>query len=138
VTERKLRFDALFVSYGPDIAAYCGWRAASRSDAQDAAADVFLAAWRRLDDVPEGDAARVWLYATARRVLANQRRSNRRIGALRDRLAREPGPPHPSFGEETLVHVDWGTWRYTVVYSELGAAPAVVAPEEARPLRDGG
>jgi DNA-directed RNA polymerase specialized sigma24 family protein len=41
---------------------------------QDAFADVFLTAWRRLDDVPEGDAARVWLYATARRVIADQRR----------------------------------------------------------------
>jgi RNA polymerase sigma-70 factor (ECF subfamily) len=29
--------------------------------------------WRRLDDVPRGDAARVWLYTTARSVLANQR-----------------------------------------------------------------
>ena len=49
-----------------------------------------LTAWRRLDDVPHGDVdARVWLYATARRVLANQRRSSRRRHALHDRLALE-------------------------------------------------
>jgi RNA polymerase sigma-70 factor (ECF subfamily) len=51
---------------------------------------VFLIAWRRLDSVPPGDAARVWLYATARRVIANQRRSSRRRLALWERLAREP------------------------------------------------
>jgi RNA polymerase sigma-70 factor (ECF subfamily) len=101
VTERERRFDTLFEGYATDIAAYCNWRAGSRSDAQDAAAEVFLAAWRRLDDVPEGDAARVWLYATARRVLANQRRSSRRRAALREHLGGEPASPP---GEETLVH----------------------------------
>ena len=52
--ERRQRFDALFQAYGPDIVAYCGWRAGSPSDGQDAAAEVFLTAWRRLDEVPEG------------------------------------------------------------------------------------
>src|SRR5262245_24661503 len=87
--EGRRRFDALFAAYGPDIVAYCGWRAGSESDAQDAAAEVFLTAWRRLDAVPEGDGARVWLYATARRVIANQRRSRRRRVALHERLAGE-------------------------------------------------
>ena len=45
--ERRQRFNALFASYSSDIVAYCGWRAASASDAQDAAAEVFLIAWRR-------------------------------------------------------------------------------------------
>jgi RNA polymerase sigma-70 factor (ECF subfamily) len=105
--DRKLRFDALFGAYGPDIVAYCGWRAGSASDAQDAAADVFLTAWRRLDSVPEGDAARVWLYATARRVIANQRRSRRRHVALQERLARElsaTSSPDQTDSETALVH----------------------------------
>jgi RNA polymerase sigma factor (sigma-70 family) len=105
---RRRRFDALFASYNPDILAYCGWRAGSASDAQDAAAEVFLTAWRRLDELPDGDAARVWLYATARRVIANQRRSDRRRVALDERLALDAaafpqGPPSPS-REEALVH----------------------------------
>lgn len=107
-TERERRFDTLFAAYGSDIVAYCGWRAASASDAQDATAEVFLTAWRRLDDVPEGDAARVWLYATARRVLANQRRSSRRRVALNERLALEAdSAPQESPAldhEEALVH----------------------------------
>jgi len=104
--ERKRRFDALFASYGSDIVAYCTWRSGSTSDAQDAAADVFLTAWRRLDDVPEGDAAKVWLYATARRVLANQRRSTRRREALHERLAAEEAtrPAEQQSSEEALVH----------------------------------
>jgi RNA polymerase sigma factor (sigma-70 family) len=89
-SERRQRFDALFETYAADVVAYCRWRAGAHADAQDAVSEVFLAAWRRLDDLPEGDAARIWLYATARRVLANQRRSSRRRDALRERLTREP------------------------------------------------
>jgi RNA polymerase sigma-70 factor (ECF subfamily) len=65
---------------------------------------VFLTVWRRLDDVPRGDAARVWLYATARRVLANQRRSTRRRAALAERLAlAAPAQTSSSDPEEYLV-----------------------------------
>jgi RNA polymerase sigma factor (sigma-70 family) len=89
--ERRERFELLFQAHSADIVAYCGWRADSDGDAQDAVGEVFLTAWRRLDEVPEGEAARIWLYATARRVIANQRRSNRRRGALGERLALEAG-----------------------------------------------
>lgn len=125
-TERKRRFDQLFEAWSPDIVAYCGWRAASDGDGQDAAAEVFLTAWRRLDDVPEGDGARIWLYATARRVLANQRRSGRRRHALHERLAfeasstradaqpaREGGLVHEALGRlgsrdrEVLLLAEW-------------------------------
>jgi RNA polymerase sigma factor (sigma-70 family) len=104
-SERRRRFDALFASYSSDIVAYCGWRAGA-SDAQDAVAEVFLTAWRRLDELPEGDAARVWLYATARRVIANQRRSTRRRFALHERLALEAAsaPTVSASEEETLVY----------------------------------
>jgi RNA polymerase sigma-70 factor (ECF subfamily) len=106
--ERERRFNSLFASYGSDVVAYCGWRASSASDAQDAVAEVFLTAWRRLDELPEGDAARIWLYATARRVIANQRRSTRRRATLHERLALEAASapqdiPTPE-GEPALVH----------------------------------
>jgi RNA polymerase sigma-70 factor (ECF subfamily) len=103
--ERRQHFDALFENYSADIVAYCGWRAAPASDAQDAVAEVFLTAWRRLDELPEGDAARVWLYATARRVIANQRRSRRRRDALHDRLALEAtSVTQEPTSEQALVH----------------------------------
>lgn len=91
--ERRERFDNLFAAFGRDVVAFCRSRAASSSDGEDAAAEVFLVAWRRLDDVPGGDPARVWLYGTARRVLANQRRSSRRRGALQERLTATPDVP---------------------------------------------
>ena len=103
--EQRRRFDALFKAYHSDVVAYCRWRAGSASDAQDVVAEVFLAAWRRLDDVPGGDAARVWLYATARRAIANQRRSTRRRAALADRIALTAPPRDPpSDPDESLVH----------------------------------
>jgi RNA polymerase sigma factor (sigma-70 family) len=89
---RRRRFDALFDGHRFDVASYCSWRTASRSDAEDAVAEVFLVAWRRIDSVPSGAAARAWLYATARRVIANQRRSRRRRHALEDRLMQERLP----------------------------------------------
>jgi RNA polymerase sigma-70 factor (ECF subfamily) len=106
-SERRRRFNALFAAYSADIVAYCGWRAGSSSDAQDAVAEVFLTAWRRLDDVPEDD-PRIWLYATSRRVIANQRRSSRRSVALHERLALEAAAvgrePQPFDRDEALVH----------------------------------
>jgi RNA polymerase sigma-70 factor (ECF subfamily) len=70
------------------------YRYALRRDpgaAEDVVADVFLVAWRRLDDVP-AEAELAWLLGVARRVLANGRRSGRRQEALRERLAREREP----------------------------------------------
>jgi RNA polymerase sigma factor (sigma-70 family) len=84
--DRERRFRCLFARYLPDMVAYCGWRTESAADAQDAVSEVFLTVWRRLDDVPEGDDARLWIYATARRVLSNQARAQRRRALLTTRL----------------------------------------------------
>lgn len=65
-------------------------RRAPPEDAQDAVADTFLVAWRRLDEVP--DDALPWLYGVARRTLANQRRSADRGAALERRLATAAAP----------------------------------------------
>jgi RNA polymerase sigma-70 factor, ECF subfamily len=132
-TERRRRFDALFASYSSDIVAYCGWRAASQSDAQDAVAEVFLTAWRRLDELPDDDSARVWLYATARRVIANQRRSNRRRAALQERLAQEPAAAsQETASEHAVVHEALGRLgprdREVLLLAEWeGLSPAQIA-----------
>lgn len=52
--------------------------------ADDVVSDVFVVACRRLPDVP--DDALPWLLGCARRVLANQRRGERRQRALSERL----------------------------------------------------
>jgi RNA polymerase sigma factor (sigma-70 family) len=74
----------LFRDSYPLVRAYALRRAAP-DGAQDAVAETFLVAWRRLEDVPEEPSP--WLYGTARRVLANQRRSAARGVALEHRLS---------------------------------------------------
>jgi RNA polymerase sigma factor (sigma-70 family) len=89
--ERKRRYDALFRQNIASIVSYCNWRSHSTGDEQDAVAEVFMTAWRRLDDVPEGEAARPWLYATARRVMANQARAYARRARLSEKLTTVSG-----------------------------------------------
>lgn len=90
---RRIRLERLYDAHAPAVAAYAR-RRANATVADDVVAEVFVVAWRRLDQVP--DDALPWLLAAARRVLANVRRSQRRQLALVDRLAlgrREEPPP---------------------------------------------
>lgn len=83
-TSRHARMSALFATHASDVYAFA-LRRTSRSAAEDVVSETFLVAWRRLDSVP--DAAKPWLLAVARRVLANQRRSEGRQSLLHTRLA---------------------------------------------------
>ncbi len=85
---RDTRFTRLYDAYYHRIFGY-SQRRVGREDAADVVADTFAAAWRRLDDVPEGEQALYWLYATARRVLANHRRAERRRANLTSALENE-------------------------------------------------
>ncbi|WP_336921342.1 RNA polymerase sigma factor [Aquipuribacter sp. SD81] len=86
MTTDRERFEELFERcYGP-LLAYAIRRAGSAEDAADVVADTFTVAWRRIDDVPPGDRARLWLYGTARRVLSTHRRGSARREALDERL----------------------------------------------------
>jgi RNA polymerase sigma-70 factor (ECF subfamily) len=98
------RFEALFREHVAGVASYCRWCLRSRGDAEDAVAEVFLVAWRRLDDVPAGEASRAWLLATARRVVANEVRADARRSRLNARLngqrvAIERGEEEPLAGQ---------------------------------------
>jgi RNA polymerase sigma-70 factor (ECF subfamily) len=53
--------------------------------AKDVAAETFLIAWRRLEDVPREPAP--WLLGVARKVIAGQLRTDARRDALAARLA---------------------------------------------------
>jgi RNA polymerase sigma-70 factor (ECF subfamily) len=85
----KDRFERLYAEHGRAVLAYALRRVADPEDAADVVAETFLVAWRRLDQVPASDAARLWLYRVARYVLANQYRSERRRERLAERLRRE-------------------------------------------------
>ncbi len=88
-SQRRHRFEELYEAHRIPVLGYALRRTDNTDDAADVMAETFLTAWRRLDDVPAGDQARLWLYGTARRVLANHRRGERRRLALSDRLRTE-------------------------------------------------
>lgn len=80
------RFTELFDRTHARVLAYALRRVNNPEDAADVVGETFLAAWRRIDEVPQGEPALFWLFATARRATANQRRGERRRDALTDRL----------------------------------------------------
>jgi len=76
------RFEQIYQQHYSDVLAYCRRRTAW-AEAPDAAADTFTVAWRRRDELPEGDAVVPWLYGVAYRVLLHQwRAASRRRGLL--------------------------------------------------------
>ncbi|GAA3244820.1 RNA polymerase sigma factor [Nonomuraea helvata] len=87
--DRKQRFEVIYVANYADILAYVRRRTDIHEDAADALAETFATAWRRLDDIPEGRDARLWLFGVARRVLANGRRAESRRSELVERLGRQ-------------------------------------------------
>jgi RNA polymerase sigma-70 factor (ECF subfamily) len=77
-------FDELFRRTYPRVLSYA--RAmASPADAEDAVGETYAVAWRRRAEIPPATELG-WLIGVTRRVLANRRRSERRLLALRDRL----------------------------------------------------
>lgn len=89
---RRERFESLYDGLYAPISGYVLRRTRSPEDAAEAIAETFATLWRRLDSCPAGDGARPWLFGVARRVLANQRRGERRRGALAERLTGELDP----------------------------------------------
>jgi RNA polymerase sigma factor (sigma-70 family) len=85
----EARFSRLYRDHEREILRYALRRSDGPEDAAEVVTETFLVAWRRLGDVPLGDEARLWLYATARRVLANQRRGVKRRTRLAERLRDE-------------------------------------------------
>lgn len=75
------RFDALFTEHQRAVLAYAIRRTTDLADAEDVTAETFTIAWRKLGAIPSEPLP--WLYAVARRVLANHRRGRSR----RERLS---------------------------------------------------
>jgi DNA-directed RNA polymerase specialized sigma24 family protein len=93
---RRERFQMLYEENYHRVLGYAR-RRVERDDAHDVVAETFLVAWRRLEQIPEGDAAQLWLYGAARRVLWNQQRAVRRRNRLSRRLLAE-GSAQPDTG----------------------------------------
>jgi RNA polymerase sigma-70 factor, ECF subfamily len=101
-------FTALYKREYPRIARYMLRRGAGGLMA-DLVAETFVVAWRQRDqwrDLPDGQRL-AWLYAVARKTLANSYRSARRANALTDRIAadRFPHEQSPSDPGATTVEL---------------------------------
>jgi RNA polymerase sigma factor (sigma-70 family) len=105
--ERVERFRALYDAAYPRVMAYCLRRARTREDAHDVVADVMLAAWRRLDELPDGPARLPWMLSAARRSLANHYRAADRRRRLVERAAAQPAaaPAEHDLVHEALTHL---------------------------------
>ena len=85
----------LHAAHFDEVLAFCV-RRVGFAEGQDAAADVFAVAWRRLDSVAPSN-PRAWLFGIARNVLRNLRRSGGRSNRLLRRVdglaqVSRPGP----------------------------------------------
>jgi RNA polymerase sigma factor (sigma-70 family) len=84
--ERRERFERVYRELYAPICGYALRRVREPEDAAEAIAETFATLWRRFDACPKGDELRPWLFGVARRVIANQRRGERRRSALSERL----------------------------------------------------
>jgi len=87
--DRRDRFRAVYEQHYPAVLRYATRRVGPDA-AGDVTAETFLTAWRRLDDLPEREPL-PWLYATARRCLANELRGQARSDRLSTRMRDEAG-----------------------------------------------
>ena len=93
---QDVRLQRLHASHHDAMWTYC-YRRLPRADVPDAVAEVFLVAWRRIDQAPSNGEALLWLYGVARNVVRNFNRSTRRRLRLVNKLgslsqAHSPSP----------------------------------------------
>jgi RNA polymerase sigma-70 factor (ECF subfamily) len=86
----QLLFERLVKDTREDLLAYTMRRAASPDDAADVLSETYLIAWRKLEKIPPGDSARLWLFGVAANVLRRGFKRHRSSEALIERLASEP------------------------------------------------
>jgi len=94
-SEAQSGFAQIYEAHYRSVVAYARRRSVSIADADEIVSETFLTAWRRLDVVPAGNEALPWLFAVARRVIANRRRADRRRSDLGTRLARQRSTDGP-------------------------------------------
>jgi RNA polymerase sigma factor (sigma-70 family) len=96
--DARAGFEQLFRDTRTDLLAYIMRRAPSAEDAADMLAETYLIAWQKLDAIPRGERARLWLFGVARNLLLKGASRRRSRHALVERLAgelRSAPAPHP-------------------------------------------
>ncbi len=97
------RFRYLFQENARALAGYGRRRGLAEHDVDDLVASIFEVVWRRIDDVPEGDEAVLWLYGVAFNQLRNARRSRRRASRLTSRLSVATFMPAPADPDDLSI-----------------------------------
>ena len=95
MTTSDSRFADLYDRYYGHVYAYCR-RRMSVDRVDDAVADTFLTVWRRIDDVPDGEGALLWIYRVAYRVVGHVWRSTKRKRRLDLKLSSIGVEAHPA------------------------------------------
>lgn len=137
--DRTEDVERLFRTSYADLVRFAA-RRCSADRAEDVAAEVFIVACRRIDDLPsEADAARAWLFGIARRLLLAEQRGYARGRALRIRLEQQPLYPAPGPEEGTVARAELaaGWERLKPEHQEalaLTALDGLSGPEAARVL----
>jgi RNA polymerase sigma factor (sigma-70 family) len=94
------RFESLYADTRVGILGYFLRRVDDASDAADLLAEAYLVVWRRIQDVPPDDQARLWLYGVARRVLSNHRRHEKASSNLAGALKADLHGNREEFGDD--------------------------------------
>lgn len=81
-SSRHARFEGLAGRYGPDLYRYAMWLCGNDALAKDLVQETFLRAWRALDSLKDGAAAKSWLITILRREYA--RTFERKVPPLTD------------------------------------------------------
>ena len=81
-TPEVARFERIWSAHYAAVHAHAARRVGTRAD--EVCAEVFLTAWRRLDELPADELP--WLYATSRNVIGTLWRGEDRRARLQDRL----------------------------------------------------
>ncbi|MGA9762051.1 MAG: sigma-70 family RNA polymerase sigma factor [Gaiellaceae bacterium] len=89
-------FEQLYRNTRADLLAYILRRSRNAEDAADVLAETYLIAWQKLEKVPKGDRARLWLFGVARNLLMKGASRRQSGNALAERLANELRSAEPA------------------------------------------
>lgn len=107
-TSEEQRFASLYHAHRSALSDYCR-RRLPRDVVDDVLAEIFLTAWRRVNQIPAGSEL-PWMYGVARNVVSNQQRGSNRRSRLPARLVSRwseaaPDPTPHNEGDRTVLDV---------------------------------
>jgi RNA polymerase sigma factor (sigma-70 family) len=104
-TVEEERFTALYRAHYDAVLRYARRRVVD-DRCGDVTSEVFVIAWRKMSDIPTEPLP--WLYAVARRVVANQLRTDARAARLYERAAAHTTPDDGGFADSVTSSLELG------------------------------